>query len=63
MEPEVLSAEQLAARVAEKDEHYEECWEEFIRGFRCSCAAINAEEEAYYAEPPDMAARENGFIT
>jgi integrase len=44
-------------------EHYEECWEELVRGFVCSCDRIRAEHEAYEAEPEDMAARENGCIT
>lgn len=46
----------------ERSEHYEECWEELIRGFACSCDGIRARDEAYEAEPPDMANRENGFI-
>ena len=28
----------------------------------CNCDAIRDEEEDYYSEPADMAARENGFI-
>jgi hypothetical protein len=27
----------------------------------CRCDAINAEDEAYYSEPPNMAAMENGY--
>lgn len=45
----------------ESAEHYEECWEELVRGFPCSCDRLRAEQEAYEAEPPDMANRENGF--
>ncbi|MFI0934594.1 hypothetical protein ACH4RG_23090 [Streptomyces sp. NPDC021019] len=41
-----------------------ECREAQPAGFggrpRCICARLNAEDEAYFAEPPDMAARENG---
>lgn len=46
-------------------DHYPECRSVQTRTADrgpCNCAAITAEDEAYYAEPPDMANRENGFI-
>lgn len=46
----------------ERAEHYGECWGELVRGFACSCDRLRAEEEAWEAEPADMANRENGFI-
>ncbi|MEU6928958.1 hypothetical protein AB0A05_07315 [Streptomyces sp. NPDC046374] len=43
---------------------YEECKEAQPAGFggvpRCICEQINAEIDAYYAEPPEMFAREWG---
>ncbi|WP_413808145.1 hypothetical protein [Streptomyces sp. OE57] len=45
---------------ADAEEHYEECPHRKSRRERCRCEAINAEAEAYYAEPPDMFAREWG---
>lgn len=46
-------------------DHYSECRAVQPRSVDrgpCSCEAIRAEDEAYYAEPPDMANRENGVI-
>lgn len=46
---------------------YEECREAQPAGpngeLRCICERINADHEAYYAEPPDMFAREWGCVT
>lgn len=47
-------------------DHYEDCprhpehLDYNLPTERCRCAAINAEDEAYYAEPRNMAALENG---
>jgi hypothetical protein len=48
-----------------ESDHYPECaavQKRPVDRGPCTCEAINAEAEAYYAEPPDMANRENGFI-
>lgn len=50
-------------------DHYEDCprhpehLDYNLAAERCRCAAINAEEEAYSAEPLNMAALEDGSET
>ncbi|MFI2434709.1 hypothetical protein [Streptomyces sp. NPDC018693] len=53
-------SQESSPQVEDDEDHYEECLADMRRGFRCRCEQINAEEEAYYAEPPDMFAREWG---
>lgn len=52
-----------AAGIAARAEHYEECLDVALsEGLPCRCDGIRVAEEASYAEPPDMANRENGFF-
>ncbi|WP_199930882.1 hypothetical protein [Streptomyces sp. CB02923] len=41
------------------EDHYDECPAASDPGGPCYCEGIDAADEAYRAEPPDMAARES----
>ncbi|WP_185842230.1 hypothetical protein [Streptomyces sp. WAC 06725] len=41
------------------EDHYEECPAAGNPDGPCYCEGINASDEAYWAEPPDMAAQES----
>ena len=50
-------------RDQEESEHYEECPQAQHPSQPCRCKGINAADEAYFSEPPDMFEREWGSYT